>query len=86
MDLHVTNGDSAASLIRESGLPGRVLPWRDVLHEGPVPGRLGFAQLREVRAHFIAERGWGEEREVRADLDNHGGKLKPVLGVLAPFA
>jgi hypothetical protein len=53
--LHVTNGDSAAERIRAAGIGGDVLPWRDVLHEGPVPGKLGFAQLREVRAKFIAE-------------------------------
>lgn len=29
--LHITNGDSAAQLIRRSSLPGEVLPWRDVL-------------------------------------------------------
>jgi hypothetical protein len=66
--LHVTNGDSAAERIRAAGILGDVLPWRDVLHEGPVPGRLGFAQLREVRAGFIAERGWASEADARADF------------------
>ena len=53
--LHVTNGDSAAERIRAAGLKGEILPWRDVLHEGPVPGKLGFAQLREVRAKFLSD-------------------------------
>jgi hypothetical protein len=66
--LHVTNGDSAVERIRASGLAGDVLAWQDVLHEGPVPGRLGFAQLREVRARFLIERGWGTEGEVLAGL------------------
>ena len=65
--LHVTNGDSAAERIRSAGIPGDILPWRDVLHEGPVPGKLGFAQLREVRAKFIAER-WAPVEEVAEDL------------------
>ncbi len=64
--LHITNGDSAAERIRASGIPGDILPWRDVLHEGPVPGKLGFAQLREVRAKFIADGGWASEQEVTA--------------------
>ncbi|MFI5279369.1 MAG: DUF1835 domain-containing protein [Gemmatimonadales bacterium] len=67
--LHVTNGDSAAERIRAAGFDGEILVWRDVLHEGPVPGRLGFAQLREVRARFIAERGWAEEADVLAEQE-----------------
>src|SRR3982074_3791733 len=34
--LHVTNGDSAATSLKEA-LSTDVLPWRDVLHVGPVP-------------------------------------------------
>jgi hypothetical protein len=53
--LHITNGDSAGSLIERSGVGGTVLPWRDVLHEGPVPAGLSPAELRPIRALFIAE-------------------------------
>ncbi|HKB20032.1 MAG TPA: heavy metal-responsive transcriptional regulator, partial [Gaiellaceae bacterium] len=35
--LHVTNGESAGNTLRQTGLGGAVLPWQDVLHEGPVP-------------------------------------------------
>ena len=48
--LHVTNGDSAAARLRP--LVGDSLPWRDVLHEGPVPAT-GDAELRRVRAGFL---------------------------------
>lgn len=51
--LHVTNGDHAAERIANAGLGGEVLPWRDVLHEGPVPGGLDDGALREVRARFL---------------------------------
>ncbi|MFT5259965.1 MAG: hypothetical protein ACI9J2_001341 [Saprospiraceae bacterium] len=34
---NITNGDSAVNLMREGALPGVYLPWRDVLHDGPVP-------------------------------------------------
>ena len=57
LTLHVTNGDIAAELIRATGIGGTVLPWRDVLHEGPLPGGLSLADLSEVRAHFLAQPG-----------------------------
>jgi hypothetical protein len=66
--LHVTNGDSAAEGIRASGVAGEVLPWRDVLHEGPVPAGLALAELSRVRAGFIADKGWGEADEVRREF------------------
>ena len=53
--LHVTNGDVVAELIRQCGLPGEVLPWRDALHDGPVPGGLSLQELSRVRARFVAE-------------------------------
>ncbi len=52
--IHITNGDSAAERIRELGLQGEVLPWRDVLHEGPVPAPATLDSLRPVRARFLA--------------------------------
>lgn len=64
--LHVTNGDIAAKAIAGAG-PGEVIPWRDVLHEGPVPD-LDPAELREVRAHFLAEAGWADGTEVAASF------------------
>ena len=53
--LHITNGDVAADLIKESSLTGDVLPWRDVLHDGPVPGDLKLEELSEVRVSFLAD-------------------------------
>ncbi len=51
----MTNGDSASDLIEQSGIGGTVLPWRDVLHEGPVPGDVSDEQLRAVRAAFLSD-------------------------------
>lgn len=56
--LHVTNGDIAAELLRASGLAGTVLPWRDILHDGPVPGWVSSDELAATRARHIAARGW----------------------------
>jgi hypothetical protein len=51
--LHVTNGDSTEHSLRQTTFVGRVVVWRDVLHEGPVPD-VSEAELREVRARFLA--------------------------------
>lgn len=61
----MTNGDAAVfDIARAAGVaPEAVLPWRDVLHDGPVPDGLGAEALARVRAAHIAERGWAGEAE-----------------------
>src|SRR5687768_1889225 len=66
--LHITNGDAAAGGIRAAGVDGPVLPWRDVLHEGPVPGGFTLAQLGGVRALFLATCDFAREREAAAEF------------------
>ena len=73
--LFITNGDSAARRIRTSGLAGEVLPWRDVLHEGPVPSGLSQEELADVRAQFLAERGWTSLAEARRDFASRDAAL-----------
>ena len=63
----MTNGESAAGTLRRTGLGGSVLAWNDVLHEGPVPA-LPADELREVRARFFSQAGWGSVREILDDL------------------
>jgi hypothetical protein len=84
--LHVTNGDNAGDILKRSGIPGRVLPWRDVLHEGPVPAGLSLNELSDVRARFIADRGWAGRSDVRqafaardATLEDSGVHEEVVL-------
>lgn len=52
--MHLTNGDATVPGLLATGLMEAVLPWRDVLHEGPVPD-VGDAELRRIRARFLAE-------------------------------
>jgi hypothetical protein len=61
----VTNGDAAVfDVAGAAGVPPEsVLPWRDVLHDGPVPAGLGAEALARVRAAHIAARGWAGEAE-----------------------
>jgi hypothetical protein len=56
--LNITNGDIAVGTLSEAGIAGKIIPWRDVLHEGPVDSSLSLAALSKRRARFIAERGW----------------------------
>lgn len=78
--LHVTNGDSAAAGIRETGIEGDVLAWRDVLHEGPVPPGLDAGDLRAVRARFLAECGWGQADEIEAEMRARDERLMAAHG------
>src|SRR6476661_10402608 len=59
--LHVTNGESAGNTLRQTGLGGAVLPWQDVLHEGPVPA-VARVELLRARSVFLSECGWGSRR------------------------
>ena len=82
--LHVTNGDSAAEGIRRSGVEGEVLPWRDVLHEGPVPAGVTEEELRGVRARFLSGRGPAAPGEVLDDLGARDGRLERALSAGEP--
>jgi DNA-binding transcriptional MerR regulator len=66
--LHVTNGESAANTLRQTALGGAVLPWQDVLPEGPVP-TLPARELRRVRARFLSACGWGSARTILGSLE-----------------
>lgn len=43
--LNITNGDCAVSIMQQANIAGDFLPWRDVLHDGPVPENLSLAEL-----------------------------------------
>ena len=58
--LHVSNGD--ATDVPGTGLARRVVYWRDILHEGPVPG-VAPAELRRIRAGYLT----GRENVERAE-------------------
>ncbi len=76
--LHVTNGESAANTLRRTRLGGAVLPWQDVLHEGPVEA-LPRPQLLRRRAQFLAECGWGNEPALCSLLERRDGQLLEAL-------
>jgi hypothetical protein len=49
--LNVTNGDAVVEVLQTPGV--QVLPWRDVLHDGPVPAT-SPEELREIRARYLS--------------------------------
>ena len=51
--LHITNGDCAVAVLSRA-VSGTFLPWRDVLHEGPVRAGLSLEQLSAERARFMS--------------------------------
>jgi hypothetical protein len=66
--LNITNGDNAAGTLSEAGVEGKIIPWRDVLHEGPVDSSLSLDELSKQRARFIAERRWDDFAHVSGDF------------------
>jgi hypothetical protein len=58
--LHVSNGDCTD--LSGTGLAHRILYWRDVLHEGPVPA-VAPEELRRIRATFLAQADADDQAE-----------------------
>jgi hypothetical protein len=53
-NLHITNGDCAANILKASGLEGDVLPWRDPMHHGPFVPSHDLDAVSKVRARYLA--------------------------------
>jgi hypothetical protein len=65
--LHLTNGSIAVSRLHDLGLPGQIVPWDDVLHEGPVRSALSEEELRHERAEFLG-REWDDVESIERSL------------------
>jgi len=74
VNLHVINGDAAAADVAAALGKVEMLVWRDVLHEGPVPAVVP-EQLVEIRAEFLAARGWADRDEARISLRQRDARL-----------
>ena len=79
LTLHVTNGDAAAGGLARSGLPGDILSWRDILHDGPVPFDGDRVAFRQTRAVFLASRGWAAVEEAVVDFEDRDARLDGIL-------
>jgi hypothetical protein len=79
--LHLTNGTAVIPLLGDAGVSGRVVPWNDVLHEGPVPAGLNAAAMRDRRAEFLAGCGWGSAESIARDLAARDAALADLTDV-----
>ena len=66
--LNITNGDSAVGSLSDAGIEGKIIAWRDVLHEGPVDASLSLEELSRQRARFIAGNEWDDFSHVSGDF------------------
>lgn len=73
--LNITNGDAAIGVMRNAGIAGDFLPWRDVLHEGPVPAHASLQELSAIRARYIADCGWAEPDEAARQFRERDEKI-----------
>jgi len=73
-DLILTNGDIAADLLADAGKRGTIVPWRDMLHEGPVVADLEACTLRRIP--WLARRYRIDEAELAATFRDRDATLK----------
>ena len=76
--LHITNGESAGNMLRQTALGGAVLSWQDTLHEGPVPA-LPRRELLRTRAGFLSDCGWGSRQALLSSLERRDRQLLEAL-------
>lgn len=78
LTLHLINGDSAAGSLARSGLPGDIVSWRDLLHDGHVPPDDDLGAFHHARAEFLASRGWSDEEAAVSDFAQRDARLDDV--------
>ncbi|MCP4024372.1 MAG: hypothetical protein GY729_21195 [Desulfobacteraceae bacterium] len=76
--LNITNGDATVPIMKEANIPGEFLPWRDVLHDGPVPQTDSLDALSQIRAQFIFDQGWGPLEEIKQGFIERDTTLKSL--------
>lgn len=62
--LHITSGDIAGGMLADSGLPGEILVWHDILYDGPRNPGWPKEETLYARARFLEQMtGGGLNRE-----------------------
>jgi hypothetical protein len=67
--LHITDGESVAGTLRQSGVGGDVAIYGDLMYEGPAPSGLSSEAWRETRSRFLSEAGYATLPDARRYLD-----------------
>lgn len=73
--LIVTNGDGAVDRIRAAQISGHLLPWQDMLHDGPVPAGDLLDDVSDARASFLSQALGLPLDAVRADFAHRDAQL-----------
>jgi hypothetical protein len=76
--LHVVNGDATLALLRQSGVEGDFLVWKDMLMEGPIPSDGGPIDLKARAAFLHAKYG--------ADPKKYQAAMQALFAALAKAA
>jgi hypothetical protein len=76
MRLIVTNGDNTTAGMLQAGLDAELLPWRDMLHDGPVPSGLTLEALSKLRVAFLAEQFSGPTAKLGTDFADRDAKIR----------
>lgn len=78
--VHLTNGDSAANQLKAAGLPGDVIVWADVLHDGPLVEDGDAVEWRRRRAAFLASTWHAPEGEMLGGLSRWDADVERAAG------
>ena len=74
--LNIVNGDMSVEIMKKAHVNGDFLPWRDFLHDGPVPQNFSLSQVSKIRAYFIHEQGFGSLKKLEQEFDERDEILK----------
>ena len=56
----ISHRPAAAERLRQAPIPGDVIVWADVLHEGPVPATNDAREFRETCARYLGDQHYGD--------------------------
>ncbi|CAA6815942.1 MAG: Unknown protein [uncultured Sulfurovum sp.] len=73
--LNIVNGDTCINIMKKAGIDGDFLPWKDFLHEGPIPIELSLEEFSKIRAKFITHYGLGTLQEINLNFLTRNLKL-----------
>lgn len=73
--LNIINGDAVIDIMKTANITGDFLPWRDFLHEGPVPPKCSLSELSTIRANFIYKQGFGTFSDIHLDFQKRDATL-----------
>ncbi len=66
--LHVLNGESTAQTLKQSGLAGEHLVWKEALIWGPTPANLSLPEWCRLRSDFLAGANGMDAQQCFEDL------------------